>query len=161
MRRAHGYILFETLVSMTLLSITMLSIHTVIQQATEAKGLARDYTTVRFLMEGIFSEMEMQHQLHEMHEEGTFEAPHDRFSYVIEVDKIEVPRPELPASLDALTKEKLAQQYQGWMPRARVEITWQRAGNERTRVGETLFGPERLWLPREGQEAPGVPPFMQ
>ena len=47
------------------------------------------------------------------------------------------------------------------MPRAKVEITWQRAGNERTRVGETLFPPERLWLPREIQEAPGVPSFMQ
>ncbi|MBI1318022.1 MAG: hypothetical protein GC168_03600 [Candidatus Hydrogenedens sp.] len=161
MRRRRGYILFETLMSMTLLSITMLTIHTALQQAIESKGLARDYTTVRFLMEGVFADLEMEHQLHEMHETGRFEPPNERFSYVIDVDKIEVPRPELPASINPLMQEKLAQNYQGWMPRVKVEITWSRAGNERTRVGETLLPPQRLWLPPETQEGAVVPPFAQ
>ena len=149
MRGARGYILVETLVSMALLSISMLGIHQVIQQSIQSKALARDYTTVRFLMEGLAADLEMQEYVHEMREEGTFEAPHERFEYVLEISKVEVPRPELPLSIEGPEREQLEKQYKGYMPKVRIEISWERAGNRRTRVAETMFNPIRLWLPPE------------
>jgi len=156
MRRRRGYVLFETLVAMTLLSITMISVQRVIQQAVVMRGLAQDYTTVRFLLEGVIADMELQQEIAVKQETGTFQPPHDRFSYVIDITEIEVPRPELPSSIPPEERERLERRYNGEIPHVRVEVSWERAGNEYVKVAETIYDERKLWRPPE-LDANGTP----
>ena len=156
MRRRRGYVLFETLVAMTLLSISMISIQRVIQQAVLMRGLAQDYTTVRFLIEGVVADLELQQQIAVGQESGKFEGMHKRFSYAIDITEIEVPRPELPSSIPPEERERLARLYNGMIPHVRVEVSWQRGGNEYVEVAETIYDERKLWRPPE-MDANGNP----
>jgi hypothetical protein len=154
MRAPRGYILVETLVALSILSISAMGLQRAISQATLTRGLAQDYTTAQLLAENLISNLMVENlMLQEMKESGVFPAPNERFRYELEVSKTEVPRPELPSRIPADTRQALEKRYQGWMPKLRLEIRWTRAGMEQSRVFETLYGPERLWVPPEEEGA--------
>lgn len=143
-----GYILVETLVALTVLSLSAMGLQRAISQATLTRGLAQDYTTVQLLAENMLSNLMLQnYMLVEMQDSGTFPPPNERFAYTLEVGKVDVPRPELPSRIPLAERQALEKRYNGWMPKVRLEITWTRAGAEQSRVFETLYGPERLWQP--------------
>jgi hypothetical protein len=101
-------------------------------------------------MEELLAQIETEPLLTESREEGFFPAPYDRFSYMWEITKVEVPQPPLPNDIPEAERNQLRQQFQGYMPKIHIEIGWTRAGLERERVGETLLQPGRLWLPPQG-----------
>lgn len=150
---SRGYVLVECVVAMAVLSITMMGIQQSLRQAIIATAMAQDYTTCRRLMENLMAEIEMEPWVYERQEQGTFAAPNSRFTYKWEITKVEVPRPPLPEDIPKPQRDQLAQGFQGYMPKVRVEIEWVRAGLARTRVGETLLDPSRLWFP---PRAPGT-----
>lgn len=148
MRGARGYILVETLVALTVLSITAMGIQRAVSQAVLTRGLALDYTTVQLLGENLIATLDLEYfQLHEMKKEEVFPAPYERFRYALEVSRVSVPRPELPGSIPPEQRVQLEKRYHGEMPKVRLEIFWTRSGLEYSRVFETLLGTERLWLP--------------
>lgn len=146
----RGYILIETLVALTVLSVSAFTLQRAISQAAILQGLSEDYTTVQFLMENTISRMLLENiLLHEMTESGVYPEPYERFAYTIEVSQVPVPRPELPSSIEPFERERLRRRYKDEIPKLRIEITWMRGGQLNTRVGETLLGPERLWISPE------------
>ncbi len=150
MKRA-GYILFETMASLAVLSIGMVAINEAIRQAIITRGQAQDYTVARFLMEKLTADKEIEWELQESQGKGTFPSPYERFSHEWKIDKIEVPEPPLPPNLPPeivkQLKENLAQNR--YLGRLSVTISWTRAGGKFTAEGETLLRPGQLWLPSE------------
>jgi hypothetical protein len=156
--RRRGYILVETLVALTVLSISAMGIQRVVSQATLLRGLAQDYGAVQLLADNMLSQLDLKYLLlHETSESGDFPAPYDRYRYTLDITRVDVPRPELPSSIEPERREELEKRYHGDMPKIRLEIFWERSNSEYSRVFETLLGPERLWLPPEG-EANAPPP---
>lgn len=153
MRRRAGYILVETVVAMGVLSISMLIIHQDIRQAIMTRGQAQDFTTARFLLEKVFAEHMEQSLLREESDSGRFPPPHQRFAYEWTISKVEMPMPELPQDLpgenDEARLEKLREMYKGYMGKLRIHILWTRSGQEREAIVETLFPPEKLWVPED------------
>lgn len=148
MRARQGYLLVECIVSMALLSISMVFIHAGVQQAIIARGQAQDYTTARFVLERVTADIELQPRIVESQGEGTYtEDP--RFSYTWEISRATVPRPALPADLEEVQRQALERYFTGYMPKLKVVVRWNRAGYAFEAVGETLFGPEKLWVPVE------------
>lgn len=157
MRRARGYILVETLVALTVLSISAMGIQRAISQATLMRGLVQDYTTVQLLGDNMLATLDLTYfQLHETTESGVFPDPYDRFRYELEVSRVAVPRPELPGTIPPNERKQLEKRYHGEMPKVRLEIFWTRSGLEYSRVFQTLLGTERLWLPPQ-EDAAGAP----
>lgn len=144
-----GYILFEVLFSLALLSIAGITLQSALQQAILTRGQAQDYTTARFLLNKIVSEIELQPQLVEEEKEEQFPPPYDRFSYKWKVAKLEIPMPELPPNLPADMRENLKQIFKGYMAKVDIWITWHRAGMKFETHAQTLYQPEKLWLPPE------------
>jgi len=155
MRRRPGYILVETVVAMGVLSISMLIIHQDIRQAIITRGQAQDFTTARFLLEKVFAEHMAQPLLRENSRSGHFPPPHERFGYEWTISKVSVPMPQLPQDLpgehDEARLEKLREMYKGYMGKLRIHIVWTRSGTQREAIVETLFPPEKLWLPEDYQ----------
>lgn len=148
--RGRGYILIETLVALTVLSISAFTLQRVIGQAALMQALSHDYTTVQHLMENTIARMLLENMmLEEKTESGAFPAPYDRFAYTVEVSRITVPRPELPSSIDPREREQLESRYRDQIPKLRLEITWTRGGFEYSRAAETLLTGSQLWLPPE------------
>ncbi len=148
MRARDGYLLVECIVSMALLSISMVFIQAGVQQAIIARGQAQDYTTARFVLERVTAEIELQPQFVEGTGEGAYtEDP--RFTYSWEISRVTVPKPALPADLDEVQRQALEQYFTGYMPKLKVMVRWNRAGYAFEAIGETLFGTEKLWVPRE------------
>lgn len=146
MRRA-GYILVETIVSMGLLSIGMVAIQGGIRQAIITRGQAQDFTTARFLMEQVAGEKQIQIELVESKGEGHFEGDLSRFAYEWEISKVEIPKPEITGEVPPEMRQRLEQEFKGYMGKLRVRIRWTRAGMPFEAVGETLLKPEQLWQP--------------
>lgn len=146
-RGPGGYLLMETIVAMAVLSLSMAVMHAGIRQAVLARGQARDFTTARFVLEEVVAGLEMRLQLVEGKGEGAYQ-PDPRFTYAWEVSKISVPRPPLPDDLPEVSRQQMEKFFTGYMPKIRVAVRWQRAGFDFEAVGETLLGPEKLWVPR-------------
>lgn len=149
-RRLHipaGYIFFETVVAMALLSISMVAIHAAMRQGILARGQAQDYTTARFLLEKVMAEKELQPEMVEDSGRGRFPGEYDRFSYEWEVTKIEIPRPEIPPRLPPEQFKAAEDLFREYMGKITVKISWSRAGHDFEAVGETLIPPIQLWQP--------------
>lgn len=151
MRTQQGYLLVETIVSMAVLSISMVFIHAGVEQAIIARGQAQDYTTARFVLQEVVADIELQPQFVEGSGEGTYKGD-PRFTYTWEITKATVPRPPLPADLDEAQRQLLEQYFTGYMPKLKVVVKWHRAGYDFESVGETLFGPEKLWVPPDQRQ---------
>lgn len=152
MRARHGYILFETIVALGLLSIGMLAIHNSMSQAMFMRARAQDFTTARFLLEEIMAERELPPEVQASTGEGQFDGENARFSYRWEISKIEVPTPPLPPMLTPQEREQFEKRFKRYMGKISVTVSWARRGFDYEMTGETLIPPERLWLPKSERE---------
>ncbi|MCX8066060.1 MAG: hypothetical protein N3G21_12975 [Candidatus Hydrogenedentes bacterium] len=151
-RNPLGYILFEVLFSLALLSIAGMTLQSALRQAILTRGQAEDYTTARFLLNKVISEIELRPQLVEEEKEGTFSSPYERFSYKWKISKLSVPMPQLPSTLPPGMKESLESQFKDYMAKVDLSIIWHRAGMKFEIKTQTLYQPEKLWLPPEERD---------
>ena len=154
MRAQRGYILFETVVALGILSVSMYTIFAGMQQALMLRARAQDFTVAQFLIEQTMETQLLQYELVESRGSGSFPAPNDRFQYTWAVEKVEVPLPPLPAQLSQEMSEQFIKQYKKFMGRVTVTVSWRRRGLPYEIKGETLISPEKLWLPPEVEGAP-------
>ncbi len=148
-KKTYGYILFEVLFSLALLSMAGITLQYALQQAILTRGQAQDYTTARFLLNKIISEIELKPQLVQEEKEDKFPPPYDRFSYKWKVSKLEIPMPDLPSNLPPPVRENLEKIFKDYMTKVDVSIMWHRAGMKFEIDSQTLYQPEKLWLPPE------------
>lgn len=144
-RALRGYILIETIVSMGILSISMVTVHQSLRDAVLMRGLAQDYTTARFLLEEVASERELQVEMRASSGKGVFEAPYERFSYRWYFRKVKVPSVTLPPWIQEHQLEDLMSRYKGYMGKLEVTVSWERAGQPYDAKVQTLLLPEKLW----------------
>ena len=146
--KSGGYILFETMVAMVLLSVGLIAINRAMRETIVVRGQARDYTEARFLIEETISMLELQPQLVEASKSGRFEGEHARFTYKWQVSKVDVPEPELPADAppEETEKFKLAARY---LAKIEATVSWERFGRKYEQTAQTLWTPEKLFIPEE------------
>lgn len=152
MGRARGYILFETIVALGLLSVSMVGIHNAVAQSLELRARAQDLTVARFLLEDVVAEREFEVEMRESSGTGSFEGEYSRFSYAWTITKIEVPVPPLPAGLPEEEYERLKKMFKKYMGKIHATISWERRGQHYEIAGETLTSPETLWVPESERE---------
>jgi hypothetical protein len=153
MRSARGYILFETVVALGILSVSIYTIHAGMRQALMLRARAQDFTIAQFLLEQAVETRLLQYELVESSGSDSFPAPHDRYFYTWAIEKVEVPLPPLPPQLTVEMSERFIKQYKRYMGRLSVTVEWRRHGIPYEIKGETLISPEKLWMPpavREG-----------
>lgn len=139
---------------MGLLSISVVAINASLRQAIIIKGEAQDYTQARFILEQQIAKVELQRQLNPIEHSGSYRGELGRFRWRYKVSKIEMPEPELPPDIppERLQQLKLSASY---MAKIEAAVTWSRAGIEHEETLETLWIPEKLWIPPENP--PGTP----
>lgn len=147
--RPKGYIFFETMVALAVLSVSAVVIQGAMRQAIAARGLAQDYTDARFLLEKIAAEHALRFQQPEGSGSGRFDPPFDRFSYEWELARVDVPMPVIPADVPPEIVMEVERSFHDYMGKLTVRIFWSRAGVERDATGETLLRTELLWQPPE------------
>jgi hypothetical protein len=152
MKRPRGYILFETVVAIGLLSLGTVVVHNALREAIELRGQAQDFTVARFLLAQKFAEFEMQPILREENGTARYPEPNERFQIEWRITRIELPRPTLPPNIPPERIQFAQGSFKNYMGKIWVRIFWMRAGREQELIGETLFSPDRLWMP------PGVVP---
>lgn len=141
--RRRGYILFEAVMALAVLCISLVALQSGMRQAIFVRGQARDYTEVRFLMENIFAKLNMQPQHVEGSNSGRFRGSKYRWEW--EISKLELPVPPMPMS--APPDVDVRPLPVGHMAKIRVTVSWERRGRKFEETAETLWPPERLWLP--------------
>ena len=146
--RSAGYILFETMVAMVLLSVGLIGINRAMQETIVVRGQARDNTQARFLLDETIAMLELQPQLVEATSSGQFEGDYSRFSYKWEVSKVDVPEPPLPPDMppEEVEKFKLSAPY---LAKIEATVSWQRSGRKYEQTAQTLWTPEKLFIPKE------------
>ena len=147
MKRA-GYILVETLVALSVLSISVVVIHNALRQAVLTRAQAHDYAAARLLLDQKLAEIELQEKVPVTARDGAFPPPFERFRYRWEVSQIQVPMPAPPPDRQLPNWDQIMDQFQPFMGKVRIEILWSRAGIDGYALGETLLPPEKLWLPQ-------------
>jgi len=145
-RQKGGYILFETVIAMVVLSVGIVVINNAIRQAVITRGIARDYTQARFLLEQIVAEAELQPQLVESTQSGIFDGDLSRFSWTRAVTRVGLPAPPPLPDQPLAQPPKLPAPY---MTKITATVSWTRSGQPYSATIETLWGPEKLWLPEE------------
>ncbi len=162
-RTISGYILLETAVALVLLSVGATTVHRTIQEAIRTRGQAQDYTRVRFLLDQVVADIEIQPELTEHAAQGQFEGEHARFSWDYEVRRVDVPlsaRPPLSSTEGTEgmegTEEKQFEypEDQEYLAYVRATVSWTRSGREFSESYETLLGPHKLWQRPRGE--PGL-----
>ncbi|MBI2425217.1 MAG: type II secretion system protein [Candidatus Hydrogenedentes bacterium] len=153
-RALRGYILVETVVAMAILAVSSVALQRSVQTAIQARGLAQDYITVRFLFNQLLSEIEMQPVLKEQRRQGKFKGINERFSYVWIVKRVPVPVPEIPSTVKPEVRQQIETQFKKYMGRVQITISWSRAGLKQEVISETLISPERMWLPGFDRDTP-------
>ena len=159
-RGAAGYILFEALIALTVLSISIYVIQEGIRQAIIARGHAQDYTQARFLIEDMVNRLQLQPLFHEESKSGRFPGKHTRFSWSYTISSVNLPTPQPPPDRPAVRPGQEMQLPVPFLGKIEATIRWTRSGLPFEVSAQTLFAPERLWIPpppppTQGQ--PGVP----
>ena len=147
MRSRGGYILFETIVALGLLSVGMIGIYNAMNQALYMRARAQDFTTARFLLERVIADRELQPEVQESRGEGQFEGADAGFSYRWEITKVEVPTPPLPPMLPPDELQQLQKRFKRYMGRISAQVFWSRRGYDYEVSTETLIPPEIFWIP--------------
>lgn len=149
----RGYILVEAIMSMALLSMGLIAIHGAIRQTIIVRGQARDYTQARFLLEQTLAYLELQPQHTEGAQSGQFEGDFSRFSWAWKISKIDIPLPPFPPDTpwEVIENFKLNADY---VAKVVVTVSWTRTGRRYEESFETLWPPEKLWLPPPLEELP-------
>jgi len=164
-RTKGGYILFEAIVAMALLSMGIVAIHGSMRQTVKVRGRARDFTQARFLLEQVLSEAELQPILVEGTASGTFPDELSRFQWKRTVSKVELPVPQLPFDAEtpdvpldilgmpiaSLAPEEVELDVE-YIGKLEVVISWTRLGDSFEAKLESLFNPDRLYIPEEHAE---------
>jgi len=145
-KQRDGYILFETLIAIIVLSVGIVVTQNAIRQAAVVRSLSRDYTQVRFLLEQKLSELEMAPLLTESTSHGQFNGDNARFSWTYKISRVNLPQPTT-SLIPGTPPPELPAAY---MTKIQVSVSWTRSGQAYTETLETLWGPEKLWLPRSG-----------
>ncbi|HNR31426.1 MAG TPA: hypothetical protein PKI11_11105 [Candidatus Hydrogenedentes bacterium] len=153
MSRRAGYILFETVVAMGILSISLIVVYNGMNQALFLRSRAQDFTTARFLLQEVMAKRELELEMQPGSGQGTFEGEDARFQYRWEVSKVPVPVPPLPPALTEEERERFFKMFKKYMGKITVVVSWSRRGLDYEIKGETLIPPERLWLPEEERDA--------
>lgn len=149
-----GYILIETAVALVLLSVGATTVHRTIQEAIRTRGQAQDYTRVRFLLDQIVADLELQPELIVHSDEGRFEGEHARFSWDYEVLRVDVPLSAsslVPPSEDREVEPFEYPEDQGYLAYVRATVSWTRSGRAFSESYETLLGPHKLWQAPKGE----------
>lgn len=144
----RGYIMVETLVAMSILSISAFGIHRSVYQAISARREAEQLTIARYLLESLVAQVEMRPQMGLGGNTGTFAADgYPEFAYTYEVARIEVPLRGRAARY--LNDPRLSLDYQNYIGKLTVRIYREQDGPDRPLVvGETLLQPSQVWMPR-------------
>ena len=149
-----GYILIEATVALVLLSIGSVTVHRTIQEAIRTRGQAQDYTRVRFLLDQVVAELEIQPELTEHSAQGRFEGEHSRFSWDYEVRRVDVPlsgRHPLAPPEGAEVEPFEYPEDQEYLAHVRATVSWTRSGRAFSESYETLLGPHKLWQRPRGE----------
>ncbi|MCX5758208.1 MAG: hypothetical protein NTU83_06820, partial [Candidatus Hydrogenedentes bacterium] len=111
--RAFGYILFEALMALSLLSMSLIVIHNGLRQTILVREQARDYTQARFLLENVMAKVELQPLLTQATDSGGFQGELSRFHWTWKVSKVDIPPPPFPSNLpqEVIARFKLNVQY--------------------------------------------------
>ena len=141
-----GYILFETLAALTVLSVGAVAVNRALYEVMLTRALARDYTQVRFLLEELTAAPELKFQVVESVEQGRFGGDLARFEWVRTIERAPIPLPELPSDLPEYLREEL-EERQAYCGKVSVTVRWTRAGQTFERTAVTLIPPSRIWLP--------------
>lgn len=147
-RFTRGYILLEAVIAMALLSVGIIAIQGSLRQAVIVRGQATDYTQARFLLDEIMGKYELQPMLVEGSDSGVCKAPYSRFKWKSKVTKVEVPMPPIPPSIPPDKAEKLKLDA-GYLAKIEATVTWQRNKRDFSERAETLWSPEKLFVPEE------------
>ena len=142
---AGGYILLEAVVGLALLSIAAYAVHGTLRQALETRGQAQDYTRVRFLLEELLAQEQLQPFSEWETRSGVFPAPNDRFRYTVAVAPVEVPKPP-PRPQPPGAPEFDFHYQEPYLVHLKVSVTWERFGRTFSESLETLFQPTRMPL---------------
>jgi hypothetical protein len=146
--RRHGYIMVEAVMAIALLSVGTVAIQGALRQAIITRGQAKDYTQVKFLLEQLISELEIQPLLKEGEKQGTFPGDSSRFSWKTRVRKINLPDPTPPSDLDPslANSTKLQIKYLTYIS---ATVYWQRAGRKFQESFETLWLADKLLVKKK------------
>lgn len=133
---------------MGLLSLSMLAINGALRQAILVKGQAQDYTQARFLLEEQIAKVEIQRELSVVENSGRGSGDLARFRWQYRVAKIMLPEPELPPDIspERMREMKLRAPY---LAKITATVFWSRGGVEHEETLETLWAPDKLWIPPE------------
>jgi hypothetical protein len=152
MHKRGGYILFETIVALGVLSVTIFTIYEGTRQALFLRARAEDFTIAQFLLKQVLEEKLLQYELTESSGRGDFPGEHRRYSYTWEVSRVEVPLPPLPRELPEESRAEFMRQYKKYMGKVTVVVSWRRSGMDYEIKAEELTSPEQLWTPEEAQQ---------
>jgi Tfp pilus assembly protein PilV len=152
--RSRGYIMVETLVAMAILSISALVIQESIRQAIVARGQAMDYTTARFLLEKVMADRMLVYEQPEGKGEGVFDPPFERFSYSWEVQRVEIPMPDLPTMMTPDEILFFKTNYVKYMGKLSAKVNWSRAGMAFSAAAEALLRKDLVWMPPDENGLP-------
>lgn len=143
-----GYVLLESLMAISVLSVSLVIVHRDMQQAIQVRGMGRDATEVRFLIEKLMADIALQVQLPECERKGEFDGELSRYSWRWKVSRYVMPKPPMPPHLNAqeVQQFRLASPH---LMKAEVWVKWTRNGTEREEKAETLFSPQKLFVPAE------------
>lgn len=144
--RTAGYILVDATVAMIVLSAGIVAIQSGMRQTLHLRGLARDYTEARFLLESLVAELGLQAKHAEHSKSGRFPGEHSRFRWHYTVSRSEVPKPRIPPDMPP---DQVRVLNSAFLTRITVTISWTRGDEEYEETAETLLSPNRLFLPEE------------
>lgn len=144
-----GYILLEATVALFLLGVVSYAIHGTFQQALMTRAQAQDYTRVRFLLEQVLAEQQLQPLVTQSSGGGFFDNEEDsRFMWEYEIRKITLPKPKVPDTSPpdgGVRGEFKYPKESSFLVHVVVTVTWMRGGQEFSESLETLFSPRKLW----------------
>jgi hypothetical protein len=153
MRRRDGYLLFEAIVAIAVLSVGVLGVNAAFRQALLTRAIADDYTRAAFLLDRVIAPLTLQPVLAVGGDQGDFgrDEALRRFRWRTEVERVEVPLPELPPQLQENYREQVERETAS-LARITATVTWTRAGSTYERTAATLFPGNRLWAPKPEED---------
>jgi hypothetical protein len=150
-RNQRGYILVEAVISLGLLSVAMGLIHSSVRETLIVRGMSRDYTQARFLLEQVVAEVQLQPVFIEEEKEGRFDGEFSRFRWKWKMSKIDIPPPPPPPPPpDGRIRPPREKEFELPIPKLAklvVSIHWTQAGRDFEETVETMYSPNRLWTP--------------
>ncbi len=166
--------MLEAVVALGVLSVGVFAVQRSIRQASLTQAQTSDYTWARFLLQQVISEVEIQPVVVPGTQSGNFAGDFARFSYSRKVSLVKIPMPPLPPMVpggvvpgafpggpppvpmgpDGKPLVMLKERYIGgiW-----ATVRWERAGARYEASAETLFNPDKLWLPEEARAGVALP----